>query len=367
MPGASKTVSRTLLGCLLLCGNAVLGGAAGCRFRGSAASPSADVSAALQRGVMFLSVQQLPDGTFPIDECADAVLTQCEPQSSVGGAIIALYSLREVEGDAAARVRKRAAECLQRERGADGLWRYLPRTDPHYTKFPPDIDDTSIAALALALAGTAWPDQVERLLQQRNSDGLLPTWVPDRDPAAPPAVTALYTAPGPHSQQSVDCGVNANALAYVASQGQQPDSLCRSTLDLMQQEFAPDCSVFYGRAALTYIVGRAYAMGATCLTGGLAHMRWVLQETQHPDGSWGNALETALSVSALLSIAPRSEAVARAIPGLLAAQQADGGWPTAVYFRGGRFFYGSRAATTALVVEALAHYAGQPPPAHQQP
>jgi len=104
---------------------------------------------------------------------------------------------------------------------------------------------------------------------------------------------------------------------------------------------------------------RAYREGdVQSLQDGVAKIRDAVLSLQNPDGSWGNDLETAFGALTLLNLNYRGDALDRAIKVILARQSSDGGWDLAPAYRGAvqPLNYGSRALTTAVVIEVLTKY-----------
>ncbi len=112
--------------------------------------------------------------------------------------------------------------------------------------------------------------------------------------------------------------------------------------------------------ALYYAVSRAAAHGVS----GLAPARdAILRKTraqQRANGSFGNALLTALALSTLRNYEIHDAGVERAVAYLTATQQHRGAWPRYPFYGGPdppnphRLWWGAESMTTALCLEALA-------------
>ena len=118
--------------------------------------------------------------------------------------------------------------------------------------------------------------------------------------------------------------------------------------------------------AYTYALSRARADGGVrCLAQAAGEVRdWVLAR-QHPDGGWGNDLETALGAITLLNTGYRGPALPRAIAALVARQGADGSWALGPHYTTVKpptepaVYFGSAPLTTALCLEALGKFLGR--------
>ena len=313
-------------------------------------------SEAIDSGVSFLVRHQHPSGAFVVEHCGSAAMDRdCGEELTVAGAIIVLYALRHVGGPAAEALRQRTAAFLRAEQTPQGVWRYLARAEPGYTRHPPDLDDTAIAALALSQAGAALPGHAEGLLAYRNAAGLFPTWVADADPGADPEIAASLTGP----LQDVDCAVNAHVLSYLASRGLEPAPVCSYLKALAEQGLPLECSIYYPRReALAYAWSRAYASGATCLADVTLALRQALLQARDPQGRWGDALHTALAITSLLQLGHDPADLAPAVAWLLQVQDERGAWSRQPYFFAPRinWWHGSAEVTTAFVLEALSAF-----------
>jgi hypothetical protein len=333
------------------------------------------VRRAVARAVGFLGSVQRPSGELPVFASTDPSLAEdCVADPSVFPTALAAHSLawcREADP-----VRTRALAFLEAEMDRHGLWRHWTREHPQARQLPPDLDDSSCAAAALAdpdrLAGNR-----PILLGNRRSDGLFLTWVLPRlkgggaahRRAAWPQLRHLPTLILFFRKTSADPGdvdavVNANALFRLgAFEGRE--KIVDFLLGILRDGLEDSCDKWYeNRFAIWYFVSRALgaeAAAAELILGRLA--------TASPAG----AMESALALCTLLNCGVEPEA--GAVEALLALQSDDGSWPRAALYHGGRArlggggfaprhpdtpHWGSEALTTAFCVEALSRRADRP-------
>ncbi|MDB5178476.1 MAG: hypothetical protein JWN01_419 [Patescibacteria group bacterium] len=243
-------------------------------------------------------------------------------------------------------VRKRAADFLLAQRGPEWSFNYWAREAPETKSrpYPDDWDDTSSAIVALTLArpkvvtGEVLGHIVALLTNTETAEGgPYRTWI------VPPNA--------PEHWQDVDIAVNSN-IAYM---------LQLHGVDLPNLEHLADTCIAEGRLSspyypspypIEYFLSRWYR-GA---------YRGQLQErivARQKTGRWGNPLDTALAVSALLNIGAEPAAVAGAVD-WLRAQRPDDIAPYAFCLdpaiEGRPYVAGSRALTAAFCLEAIAKY-----------
>src|SRR5689334_13759589 len=132
---------------------------------------------AIQNGLDFVAASQTATGGF-ITECwhADAP-EQKTPVDAVFTASQILYSLSFCRDSASARgTEERAAKYLIAQRQPPGVWRYYGSgTD---LKISPDIDDTSVASVALQRVGISVESAgIDEVRASRNENGLFTTWI----------------------------------------------------------------------------------------------------------------------------------------------------------------------------------------------
>lgn len=330
------------------------------------------VRVAVARGLAFLESVQLPSGEFPVFASTDPSLVEgCALDSSVFPTALVVHSLASCRQ--AAPLRQRAAIFLAAEMDPNGLWRHWTRAHPHASQLPPDVDDSSCAAAALAesegLAGNR-----EIILGNRRRDGLFLTWILPRlrgggaahRRAAWPQLRHAATlflffrrtsaAPG-----DVDAVVNANALFRLGDFDGR-DKAVDFLLRVLREGAEERCDKWYeNRFAIWYFFSRA--IGADPAAAELILRR---SATARPTG----AMEAALAVSTALNCG--AAPALGAVKALLAQQSGDGSWPRAALYHGGRArlagggfaprhpdtpHWGSEALTTAFCVEALSRWA----------
>jgi squalene-hopene/tetraprenyl-beta-curcumene cyclase len=209
------------------------------------------------------------------------------------------------------------------------------------TAVPPDADSTAWSLLALATMPVWRPSAIARArrylqLHQRSDSGGFSTYAPldgiDRYIDVPPVMTRGWLA----SHSCVTAVVTQALLAH--GEARDSPTIRRAAEYLLRERDGRGLWNSYwwrGSAYSTYHALRALIWCRALDWPDLRSSACVIQEHQERDGSWcteaerPSAFETAWAVLALmLEPVPMSPAADRGIEWLLAAQQADGGWPT---------------------------------------
>lgn len=333
--------------------------------------PDARARAALGGGVSFLRKRQLPTGEFRSYNFTIGPPRGRRVQDSTPFVTCQIaYSLGFVDSPPMQEVRERAVSFLQAAMEPPGVWRYWSPGHPYHKSIPADLDDTSCVSHLLASTGRGAPDNRGLLLANRDATGRFYTWVRPRRSAGGNLMywafcardlrrAAHYRAFWKMTEaepDDVDAGVNANVLLYL---GESESTLGAVDLvtDVVEQGGEDDCDKWYrDRAAVYYLYSRAafHSVPSLRRLGGVVVERVLAR--QHADGSFGNALETALGACTLINLGAEASGLDRAIAALIDLQSADGSWPCEPYYYGGpkrHNAWGSEELTTALCVEAL--------------
>lgn len=255
-------------------------------------------------------------------------------------------------------MRDRALDFLLAEMQPRGLWKHWTRAHPFHHQLPPDLDDTSCASAALALAGRTFPDNRPLLLRNRDRRGLFRTWKLTLAQLRHPLVSYAFFTKTSARPFDVDAVVNANALYYLGLH--DPDDLpevSRHLVRVLREDLEAHCDKWYENSfAIWYFFSRALQRRAPeageLIVKKIAAMKPV------------GALDRALAVCALRDWNQPAD-----VAPLLAQQLASGAWPAAPLYHGGRArrrdgsfvpphpdtpHWGSEELTTAFCIEALA-------------
>jgi hypothetical protein len=261
--------------------------------------------------------------------------------SSVFVTTFVLYSIARIDCPRRTTMTNKAISFLAEEMRGPGLFQYYTSKNTNSIGF--DLDDTACASVALQQTHplVAGGRNVEYFLESRNEAGLFHTWVGD-------------TAP----ENDIDSVVNANVVFYLGDRD-ETRSACRYLIDTIESGGESDSHYYYlNDMTLYYAVSRAYAHGASSLSGAKeAIMEKVLIRSEH-DGSFGDELATACAVCSLVNFGYKDVTRLRGATRYLEGQQsANGSWRrVAMFCQPGRY-YGSEELTTALCLEALTHVA----------
>lgn len=269
---------------------------------------------------------------------------------SVFPTALAAYSLSFAPR--AAMVRERAVDFLVAEMEPHGLWKHWTRAHPYHRQLPPDLDDTSCASTALALAGRTFPDNRALLLRNRNREGLFRTWKLTLAQLRHPLVAFTFFTKTSARPFDADAVVNANTLHYLGGVPEVAQHLVR----ILRENREPHCDKWYENPfAIWYFFSRA--LQRTAPEAGELIVKKITAAKP------STALEHALATCALRDWNQPAD-----IAPLLALQLESGAWPAAPLYHGGRArrrdgtfapphpdtpHWGSEEVTTAFCIEAL--------------
>lgn len=336
------------------------------------------LESAIRRATTFLRRAQLSHGEFKTLLGTDVRLSNAVFDSSPFVTSFVVYALSHVDCAEVDDMVQKALGFLRTDMEYGGLWRYYSSRQFKHCRIPPDLDDTACVSYALKSHGQAIPDNEWLFHHNRDAAGRFLTWVRPRRFAWAPrfwlvrALGALQArrarlrapqlnSPDPRFAKrrdpvgiDVDPVVNANAVLYLG-EGSDTALAIDYLISLLRAGPGDRFSLYYKDIlALYYAVARAHLHSSPRLAAAQTPVLRDLLSRQHPDGSFGNPLSTALATSALLTYAPQAYAVPRAIANLLGSQSSDGSWEANAFYSGQTEFWGSQELTTALCTEALA-------------
>ena len=303
------------------------------------------VEQSVARGVDFLRRRQEPTGEFAIQQWSgDAGFGARVRDHAVMVTACVLYALRFVDASRADDIAAAAIRFLIEEMRPPGVWSYW--TGASGKRIAPDLDDTSLLSFVLRRhhPHVALGSNVEAVLGARNRDGLFHTWLRP-----------------PDQSNDVDAVVNANVVLHLGER-KETEAAC---------DFLRAC-VLSGReggsywyyvddSSLYYAISRALWHGVRVLDDLREPLVEKALARQRPDGSFGNELCTAWTLSTLLNAGSDDrDSISGAVGWLLARQRLDGGWACVAAFAGPEppgprtFRWGSEELTAAACIEALA-------------
>ena len=353
-------------------------------------------SQAVSRAVEFLASAQQPDGSFLVTRCSDAAMTRCSPDQSPAKEWIlgspptatVLMGLSRIPDPRAAAIVGKGGRFLRSQMDDQGLFgSYRFRSAATGAQCPGEFRQLELTCLqrtALEQAGYPLPPLLSALMAYQSSTGLFyPFAIP---PSEVERIAVDSVARNRFAQQHpllmrdyspmmlelmglVDPIVNAEILAYAARYGKQPAAVCAYLAEVARGELAPGYSRYMDSPYyFIQVLSRAYADGARCLEPARQGLEARLLEEQRPDGSWGDAMDTALAASSLMHFGYEGRALDRAVGALLSQQQPDGSWPRALWrlLRGHPFWFGSTEVTTGIALEAMDCYLRQRGPVHSR-
>lgn len=331
--------------------------------------------AALAHGLAFLEKAQLATGEFRVFTSLQPDMADPgTPDPAVFPTALALHCLNPVPGTEA--IRAKAAQFLHTQRDRNGLWRHWQREHPLFATLPADADDTACASAALA----DMPDMTRTLLlANRDRQGRFLTWfVPDlrwrgcchASATLPllrhPLVLAMFFRKTSAAPGDVDAGVNANVLCALG-RFDGHEAVVDYLLGVLREGREADADKWYDNP---FVLWYLFARALVPLNGDAA----PLLLTRMAQATPRTPLEQALAIATRITCGSMPED--QSVSALIDAQSADGSWPRAAVYFGGRERrrdgtlapahpdtprWGSEELTTAFALEALARWLDQQP------
>lgn len=320
----------------------------------------ARAGAAIDAGVAFLARTQLPDGELPTMRWRRNDPEHAWRDRTVFGTALVAVSIAGVRG--AETVLARAADSIESQTLRFGIWKYSP---DYGGGFPPDLDDTAMASLALRLAGREVPDNTHAFLANRNRDGLFFTWLSPRlrwlrDPRMWLIAAARWRHPFVHyrafrvagaREHDLDAVVNANVLTFLGR-----TAATEPVIDFLQrvlrERAEQGCDKWYDHPlAIWYFVSRALRHA------GVDARALLLERLQSVNAA--TPLDHAFAACVLLDCDAPADAHIAAI---VETQLDSGAWPRAMVYGDEWDARGSESLTTAFCLEALSRWIARMPP-----
>ncbi|KKQ51712.1 MAG: hypothetical protein US70_C0014G0015 [Parcubacteria group bacterium GW2011_GWD2_38_11] len=298
-----------------------------------------DVRKTIEKGLVFLQTNQLPSGEMKVLYCEEKEMNNCKFESSSVPTVFVLDAISFSKNKQAKEIFQKGHKFVLGQQNEDGLWSYWSKESSLFAS--PDFDDTAVASLYLEKNNILFRENKNKF--EKNPDGLYYTWTSETDDLM--------------KKVEIDPGVNANILAYLKNNDEKVCSFVNSAVkrDNKKLFYYPNKQAFY------YIISKAYSSGALCL---LESKDDIIKKTislQKTDGSFGNNLETALSLSTLLNYSfEKRDIIEKGIGSLMKTQNKDGSWNAQAMYVSGIIkpvmYFGSNELSTAISVEAIEKY-----------
>ena len=320
--------------------------------RGSAPPSREALSDAIGRATDFLAAEQEPDGGF-LNQVWHLETPETVQGNVFPAALIAHSLSFAAEGE---QVRAKAVGFLERERLPSGVWKHPSAREYTHFFFPPDVDDTACAAAALKQVGRPTRTSEKMLLANRDRRGLFYTWFTARPrwsgwdhlrlvlPQLRHAhlLVPLFTEP-PCSIFNVDPVVNANAL-FCLGEGADTEAVAPWLVEILRRRAEADCDPWYPSPfTVRYFLARALGPWH----GEAGELMRAALDAEEPRTSLDIAFH--LAARFYWDMPADDELASR----LLEGQLPSGAWPPEPFYRGGDYWWGSAALSTAFAVEAL--------------
>ena len=309
----------------------------------------------IRKGLRYLLHQQLQSGEFPTYTDNDPEFSNVKSNTNVFNTAVILHALLpfknipRVQGA----VRK-SLEWLMSQQDNSGYWNFFGKSVHDLTpaeQVPPDVDGTSyILSVLKDWNVTISNSPLEKLLKNRNDQGLFITWIPNAEVWWDADVEAFV------DREEVDPVVNANALHMCYQYGIEIPEIDRYLEgQIVSKKFHKPSNYYLSDSTFLYAVSRLIKFNPKFVqeeTGRICRERIfsILEES-----SSVTPLELAMTLSAGLNgFMPYSDSrINNAIAHLESIQDKDGGWGTYPFYKGYLSYYGSRGLTTALVIATM--------------
>ncbi|MBN2531256.1 MAG: hypothetical protein JXB88_00115 [Spirochaetales bacterium] len=300
------------------------------------------IHGAIRKGITFLSLNQLPHGEFNTYISGDMEMRTAEYDSSPFVTAFVLYCTRHISDELFYLPRQRAGIFLHREGLPGYLWKYW--TYASGRTIVPDTDDT--CCISFIMQELFHLDEVKRnipvILSNRDKNELFNTWIKE-----------------PHASNDTDIVVNANILLYLGNRKETKAAIAFIKECIVKGEEKKHYQYYLNNLACYYMVSRAAIHGIHDFKELFPVMKERILESRNPEGTWGDALSTALALCSLHNMEVPTGEADEAFLRLMNRQQANGAWGRSAFYAGPEppgphsVWFGSEELTTAFCLEVL--------------
>lgn len=311
-----------------------------CQNEGIPAKVSeSELNKSIDNALDFLLVHQMDNGEFREYTCPDPKMTNCSYEPSPFSSALIIYSLKDIDDPRAKIMIQKGIPFLLSEQKAGGIWGFY--TSKNSKEVYPDLDDTAMISYLLKAYNVSFDDNRNIIENNKNETGIFYT----------------YIVPNEHGYE-VDCVVNADVLLYL---GRNDPNVCSYLNSAVRNN--QSCALYYpDNISLFLAIARAYKNNVSCLNESRQIIIEKLKLLSRADGSFGNDLQTAQALNALMDLGYRGSEVQRGIANLTKAQSGDRSWKNTTFYLDPylphypALYFGSKELTTALALEALNKY-----------
>lgn len=308
-----------------------------------------DIDEAIKSGVDYLANNQREDGSFPSFVSASKNFDRSKENQSVFPTCLILSSLNSLpQSMELERIKNKAAKFLLGQKSNFWSWNYWKRnsSDSKNTPYPDDLDDTCCAVSALIghnpkFVSTKAIAKVVNLLAycEAQEGGPYCTWL------TPPEADKGW--------KDIDLAVNSNIAYFLSLQEVALPSL-NAMVEKAIASGKYNSPYYHSPYAVIYFISRWYK--GKKKNGIVSY----LLKRRLKNHSWGNPLDTALAVSALINLGCKKEDVEETLSSIL-NNRIKGKWiayPFVVEEIKGKqkYYSGSAELTTAFCLEALSKF-----------
>ena len=310
------------------------------------------INEAIKSGIDYLTQRQREDGSFSSFVSASKSFGRSEENQSIFPTCLILSSLAEIpKSKKLKQLENGAAKFLASQKSDFWSWNYWKRnfSDSKRTPYPDDLDDTCCAMTALiknspkAIPVKAIANVVNLLaFCESKEGGPYYTWItpPDAD----------------KSWKDIDLAVNSNIAFFLSLQKVALPSLV-ALIENAIDSGKYNSPYYFSPYSVIYFISRWYKGKKKNQI-----ISYLLKKRLN-DYSWGNPLETALAVSALINLGYGKENVEESIASIL-KNRINGKWkayPLVIeeIKNKQKYYSGSAELTTAFCLEALSKFLAQ--------
>ena len=327
-----------------------------------------ELTAARLKALAFIRAEQGDSDHLPIQ-----LFNPNRPDRTTFSSSYAALALSADSGRESLAIRRKLVTFIRSRRDWPGLWRDFGQQ----SLIPADLDNSALGQIVLTMHGVSCWRTDWLFYLHRHREGMFYAWMmPGNVVTLNPLYWLLalrdltparlhfryfgyWKTSGKSHPRQYHIISNTHIIHYL---GDTPKSSAAIDwiVDTVNTGREFEREIYYRDPEFFYLaIGRAYKAGITRFgqLGDIIERR--IAERSSAEGCIGqSAFSTAAACAALLHLGRCGNVVKIAISWLTSTQEEDGGWPAAgLYYDGpppSNMYWGSRALTTAVVVEALA-------------